>query len=105
MKGKTQMKGNEHMRSVTPNFGNRKASDLIRILSEGYEPRPNYWVFYGARAFADLDTDDPNEAALAILKYFAPTNDSNADERRRKNGYTITEDPYTIRRIILRRAS
>ena len=93
------------MRTVTLNFGNEKATELIRVLASGSDPRPNYWVFYGASAFADLRTDDPIEAAEAVLAYFAPSGDAKKDERRRQNGYTITEDPYTIRRIILRRAS
>lgn len=94
------------MRTVTPNFGNAAASDLLRILSEGYEPRPNHWIFYAVNAFCDgLVTNDPIEAAEAVLKYFAPSGDERTDQRRRDNGYTITTDPYTIRRIIFRRAS
>ena len=91
---------------VTLDFGNEARTELIRVLNEGYAPRPNYWVFYAVTAFCDgLVTNDVNEAADAVLAYFAPSGDERTDTRRRDNGYTITTNPYTIRRIILRRAS
>lgn len=58
-----------------------------------YSPRPNYWVGYAASAFAKVYTDDPREAAAAVLDYFATTD------------YQPTTDPQTIARITYRRAS
>lgn len=58
-----------------------------------YSPRPNYWVLYAASSFPHLRTEDPREAAAAVLDYFANTD------------YQPTTNPQTIVRITLRRAS
>lgn len=80
------------------------ANELIEVLGAN-------WVTKGAMAFTDFtyaDSQAPGadlEAALALLAYFAPSGDADEDARRLRNGYTITTDPHTIRRIILRRFS
>ncbi len=80
------------------------ANELIEVLGAS-------WVTKGAITFTDFtyaDSQAPGaelEAALALLAYFAPSGDADEDARRLRNGYTITTDPHTIRRIILRRFS
>lgn len=80
------------------------ANELIEVLGAN-------WVTKGAITFTDFtyaDSQAPGadvEAALALLAYFAPSGDEDADRRRRANGYTITTSAYEIRRIILRRFS
>jgi len=80
-------------------------AELLKVLDEGYTPRPNHWVFYGASHFAQVEVDTPEEAADALLAHFAPSGDEATDARRRANGYIITTDAHEIRRIILRAAS
>lgn len=80
------------------------ANELIEVLGAS-------WVTKGAITFTDFtyaDSQAPGaelEAAFALLAYFAPSGDADEDARRLRNGYTITTDPHTIRRIILRRFS
>lgn len=80
------------------------ANELIEVLGAS-------WVTKGAITFTDFtyaDSQVPGaelEAALALLAYFAPSGDADEDARRLRNGYTITTDPHTIRRIIFRRFS
>lgn len=81
-----------------------EARDLLAVLNEG-ATELDRWVNYAARAFCDMTEGTATEKARAILDYFAPSGDDQADARRRANGYTITTDPRTIRSIILRRAS
>lgn len=79
--------------------------DLIEVFNEGYSPSPNYWVFYAATHFASYTGTDLREAADAILTYFYPSGDEATDERRLRNGYTITESAFHMRQITLRVAS
>jgi len=79
--------------------------ELIEVLNRGYSPRPNHWVFFAASRFAQIHTDDVFAAAEAVLAYFAPSGDDAQDDRRRRNGYIITQDPYQIRLIAGRAAS
>jgi hypothetical protein len=81
-------------------------ADLIRIFNEAnYIPSENYWIWYAARHFGSYTGDDLDIAAGAILSYFLPSGDDAQDANRRRNGYTITEDIYTMLRITLRAAS
>lgn len=66
---------------------------LATFDSARYQPRPNHWVLYAASSFPHLHTEDPREAAAAVLDYFATTD------------YQPTTDPMTIARITYRRAS
>lgn len=60
------------------------------------------WLIRGAARFGSYQGTDTFEAATALLDYFAPSGDKARDDRRKANGYTITEAPHHIRSIILR---
>lgn len=70
-------------------------ANLIQVLR-------NEWVFKAASRFGKVRTDDINEAADAVIAYFAPSGDDDKDARRRANGYTVTTNAHTIRSIVLR---
>ena len=82
-------------------------TELVRVLNKGYQYSnlENGWLFYAARRFADYRGSDLAEAVTAVQSYFYPSGDQNKDDYRRRNGYTITDNPYTIRSIIVRAAS
>lgn len=60
------------------------------------------WLMRGAARFGSYQGTDTFEAATALLDYFAASGDKARDDRRRANGYTITDSPHHIRSIILR---
>lgn len=82
-----------------------KAERLIMVMDQGFSLRPGQWLYLAARRFAGYQGQDDMEAAKAVLAYFAPSGDEVKDQGRIRNGYIITEDPYTIRSITLRSAS
>lgn len=83
-----------------------RAFDLIRDFnSTSYSPATNYWVFYAANRFAGYQGNVPLEAALAILDYFSPSGDEAKDDRRRANGYLVTDHIPTMLSTTLHAAS
>lgn len=85
----------------------RQIDDLLEVFASraSYLSSPTYWVFWAARQFAHYKGDDPRQAAWAVLEYFTPSGDEEADNRRRRNGYTITTNIHTMLSITLRCAS
>jgi hypothetical protein len=85
----------------------RQIDDLLEVFAERASglASPTHWVFYAARRFADYRGEDPRQAAWAVLEYFTPSGDDEADARRIRNGYTITTNIHTMLRITLRAAS
>jgi hypothetical protein len=81
-----------------------KIDKLIEVMDGGYCPTPGHWLFYAASRFAGCQTKDIRLSAAATLASFAPYGDP-WDQGRIRNGYTITEDPYTILRMTLHCAS
>ena len=83
-----------------------RAFDLIRDFnSTSYQPATNYWVFYAANKFAGYQGDIVLEAAHAILDYFSPSGDEAKDNRRRANGYLVTDHIPTMLSTTLHAAS
>jgi hypothetical protein len=70
----------------------------FRGLSTYPDNDPDQWIWYGVRAFTTYKGDDIYIATRALLDYFA-------NPARLRDGLKVETDPYTIRRIILNRAS
>lgn len=80
-------------------------SAILRYFDERRPSEYGDWLMSGASRFGDYHGSSRYEAAVTLLGYFFPEGDETFLAYRRRNGYTVTSDPATIRSVILRAAS